>query len=194
MFQNLELCRVCLSASGCRNLHVCFDLQKELVLFLSDTVSVAAVYMTVQTRELNYDRHSMAVALREGDMVLVLVTAFEGRHKIQNQWKNREYVVEWQPYPNLLVYMVCARDGEGCSWTLHSNCLLPISNNLAWARDELIDQLNPVPHADSGLLANRPTESQLESQPGLLTKQYDLADLKLTELTTLYTMSDNSQA
>ena len=31
-----------------------------------------------------YVRHSRTVALREGDTVLVLVTAFKGRHKIQN--------------------------------------------------------------------------------------------------------------
>ena len=33
-------------------------------------------------------------------------------------------------YPNLPLYMVCPRDGEGHSWTLHRNYLLPISSNL----------------------------------------------------------------
>ena len=107
----------------------------------------------------NYDRHGRTVASREGDTVLVHVTAFKGRHKIQNQWESREYVVEWWPYPNLPVYMVCPRDGEGCSWTLHRNYLLPISNNLEQAGDEPIYQLTLVPPADSGLLANRLTES-----------------------------------
>ena len=32
----------------------------------------------------NYDGHSRAVALREGDTVLVCVTTFKGRYKIQN--------------------------------------------------------------------------------------------------------------
>ena len=41
----------------------------------------------------NYDRHSRAVDLREGDMVTVHVAAFKGRHKIQNQWENRDYVM-----------------------------------------------------------------------------------------------------
>ena len=59
--------------------------------------------------------------------MLVHVTAFKGWHKIQNRWENREYVVEWKPYPNLPVYVVCPRDGEGHSWTLHRNYLLPIS-------------------------------------------------------------------
>ena len=35
-------------------------------------------------------------------MVLVHVTAFKGRHKMQDRWENREYVVEKWPYPNIL--------------------------------------------------------------------------------------------
>ena len=49
---------------------------------------------------------------------------------MQDWWENREYVVEKQPYPNVPVYVVCPRDGEGHSWTLHRNYLLPISPNL----------------------------------------------------------------
>ena len=63
-------------------------------------------------------------------MVLVHVTAFKGHHKMQDQWENREYVVEKWSYPNVPVYVVCPRDGEGCSQTLHRNYLLPISPNL----------------------------------------------------------------
>ena len=47
MFQNLEQCRVYLSAHVYRNLPVCFDLLWEPVLFLSDTVSADAGYMAV---------------------------------------------------------------------------------------------------------------------------------------------------
>ena len=63
-------------------------------------------------------------------MVLVCVTAFKGHHKIQDQWEDREYAVEKWPYPNVPVYVVCLRDGEGCSQTLHRNYLLPISSNI----------------------------------------------------------------
>ena len=38
--------------------------------------------------------------------------------------------MEKQPYPNVPVYVVCLRDGEGHSQTLHRNYLLPISSNL----------------------------------------------------------------
>ena len=56
-----------------------------------------------------------AVALEVRDTVLVCITAFKGRHKMQDRWENREYVVEKWPYPNLPVYVVCPRDGEGHS-------------------------------------------------------------------------------
>ena len=78
---------------------------------------------------------------------LVFVTAFKDRLKIQCRRENREYVVEWQPYPNLPVYLVCPIDREGC--TLYRNYLLPISNNLeqgegayaAGEMDPVMDQL-----------------------------------------------------
>ena len=60
-------------------------------------------------------------------MVLVHVTTLKGRHKKQSWWENRKYVVEWQPYPNLPVYVVSPIDGQGCSCTIHRNYLLPIS-------------------------------------------------------------------
>ena len=49
---------------------------------------------------------------------------------MQDWWENREYVVEKWPYPNVPVYVVCPRDREGHSQTLHRNYLLPISPNL----------------------------------------------------------------
>ena len=73
---------------------------------------------------------SRAVALEVGDMVLVCVTTFKGHHKMQDRWENREYVVEKQPYPNLPVYVVCPRDGEGHGQTLHRNYFLSISSNM----------------------------------------------------------------
>ena len=63
-------------------------------------------------------------------MVPVHVTAFKGCHNIENQWENREYVVKRRPYPNVPVYVVHPRNGEGHSHTLHRNYLLPISPNL----------------------------------------------------------------
>ena len=70
------------------------------------------------------------MALEVGDTVLVHVTTFKGRQKMHDRWENREYVVKKWPYPDLPVYVVCPRDGEGCSRTLHRNYLLPISANM----------------------------------------------------------------
>ena len=78
----------------------------------------------------NYDKWGRAAALEVRDTVLVHVTTSKGCHKMQDWWENREYVVGKWPYPNVQVYVVCPRDGEGCSQTLHRNYLLPISPNL----------------------------------------------------------------
>ena len=102
-------------------------------------------------------------------MVLVCVTAFKGCHKIEDQWENKEYVVERQPYPNVPVYVVHPRDGEGCSQTLHRNYLLPISPNLEQAGDDMpvagIEQMRtsaPMPSIDS-----EPTEPELSGMAAL---------------------------
>ena len=65
------------------------------------------------------------------DMVLVCVTAFKGHHKMQDRWENREYVVEKQPYPNLPVYVVCPRDGEGAAKPYIGTICYP--STLTWA-------------------------------------------------------------
>lgn len=108
-----------------------------------------------QRLKCNYDKRSRAAALEVGDMVLVHVTAFKGHHKMENRWENREYVVEKWPYPNIPVYVVCPRDGEGCSWTLHRNYLLPISCNVGQDEADRSEErvknntsLTPVPSAD----------------------------------------------
>ena len=85
-----------------------------------------------------------------GDTVLVHVTTFKGRNKMQDRWENREYVVEKQPYPNLPVYVVYPRDGEGHSWTLHRNYLLPISSNMGQdetdgSEDRVKNNTSPTP-------------------------------------------------
>ena len=78
----------------------------------------------------NYNKKGRAAALEVRDTVSVHVTAFKGQHKMEDRWENREYFVEKWPYPDLPVYVVCPRDGEGHSWTLHRNYLLPISSNM----------------------------------------------------------------
>ena len=103
-----------------------------------------------QRHKHNYNRKSRAVALEVRDTVLVHVTAFKGHHKIQDRGENREYVVEKQPYPNLPVYVVCPRDGEGHGRTLHRNYLLPINSNMGQddadgAEERVKNNISPTP-------------------------------------------------
>ena len=123
-----------------------------------------------QTSKQNYNWHSKAVSLRPGDTVLVCVTTFKGRHKIQSWWENSEYVVEWQLYPNLLVYVVHPIDVEGCSHILNRYYLLPISSNLeqgecasSVGEEGPSDEPTLILHASDALLVNHLTESQPES-------------------------------
>ena len=113
-----------------------------------------------------------------GDVVLVCITTFKGRQKIQSRWVNREYVVKWQPYPNLPVYVVCPIDGGGCSHTLHRNYQLPINNNLEQEEGENLvegdgssDEPGPVPHENDALLTDSLTKSQLEGMPNSPSQQ-----------------------
>ena len=75
---------------------------------------------------------------------------------MQDRWENREYVVEKWPYPNIPVYVVCPRDGEGHSWTLHRNYLLPINSNMGQGKADESEErvknntsLTPVPSTDN---------------------------------------------
>ena len=121
--------------------------------------------------------------------------------KIKNQWENREYVVEWWAYPNLPVYVVHPRDGEGNSQTLHRNYLLSISNNLEQVGNEnLVAEVEPtdkptsVPPADNGLPADRLTESWPERLLSSPPNQHELVNQELTGLATSGMTSDYSQA
>ena len=109
-----------------------------------------------QRHKCNYDKRSRAAACKVGDMVLVHVTTFKCQHKMQDRWENREYVVEKQPYPNIPVYVVCPRDGEGHSQTLHRNYFLPINSNMeqdeadgSEGRVKNNTSPTPVPSADN---------------------------------------------
>ena len=126
-----------------------------------------------QCHKKNYDKQSREVALAVGDTVLVCVTVFKGCHKIQDTWENREYVVEEWPYPNVPVYLVCPRDGEGCSQTLHRNYLLPINSNIGQDKKDAsvagVENNNtstPVPSVDSELADVGPSGTVTPSTAG----------------------------
>ena len=64
-----------------------------------------------------------------GDLVLVKQNAWEGRHKIQDQWESREYQVVGQPTPGVPVYTVKSLAG-GKTKVLHRNLLLPLQGRI----------------------------------------------------------------
>ena len=140
------------------------------------------------------------MSLRMGDTVLVCVSAFKGRHKIQSRWENREYVGEWQPYPNLPVYLACPIDGEGHSHTLHRNYLLPISHNLEQEEcDNAVEgggnnEPTSVPHEEDVLPADCLTESLPEGRCHSPSKQCKRVDPEPTGLTSPDSMSEGLQA
>ena len=116
-----------------------------------------------QRHKQNYDKRGRAAALEVRDMVLVCVTTFKGHHKMQDRWENREYVVEKWPYPNIPVYVVCPRDVEGHSQTLHRNYLLPINSNMGQGEADESEErvknntsLTPAPSADNNVSQDSP--------------------------------------
>ena len=125
----------------------------------------------------NYNKCSRAVALEVGDTVLIHVTTFKGHHKIQDKLENREYAVEKQPYPKVPAYVVCPRDGEGCSWTLDRNYLVPISCNIG--QDEKDKPMAGVGNNNALTLA-----PPVDSEP---------ADARLSGMVTLSTAGGTPQ-
>jgi hypothetical protein len=63
---------------------------------------------------------------KSGDRVLVKILAFEGKHKLANQWEEI-YVVSAQPNPDVPVYILHSERDPSERRTLHRNYLLPIS-------------------------------------------------------------------
>ena len=82
-----------------------------------------------QCHKKNYDKWRKAAALEVGDMVLVCVTTLRAVTKSRTYGRIGNFV-EKLSYPNVPVYVVCPRDGEGCNCTLHRNYLLPINSNI----------------------------------------------------------------
>ena len=65
-------------------------------------------------------------------------------------------MVEKWPYPNIPVYVVCPREGEGHSQTLNRNYLLPINSNMGQSNADEFEErvrnntsLTPVPSAEN---------------------------------------------
>ncbi len=81
-----------------------------------------------------YDLKTKGSTLEPNDLVLVKVTAFKGKHKIQDKWEEEEHVVLSQPNVDIPVYEVQPVNG-GKIRILHRNLLLPLGIHLQPDRD-----------------------------------------------------------
>ena len=81
--------------------------------------------------KLRYDKKAQNITLYPGDLVLVRVVAFKGKHKIQNRWEDEEYVIVSQPNLDIPVYKVKPVTGQGRERTLHRNLLLPLGTSIS---------------------------------------------------------------
>ena len=79
-------------------------------------------------REL-YDQKCRGAEQEIGDLVLVKVTTWKGRHKMQDKWENEEYQMVGQPTPGVPVYTVKSVAG-GRTRVLHGNLLLPLQGRI----------------------------------------------------------------
>ena len=76
-----------------------------------------------------YDKSVKGPQLHENDLVLVKIVAHKGRHKLQDRWEPKEYVVIEQPIAGTPVYKVKSVNGYNVR-TLHRNLLLPLGVKL----------------------------------------------------------------
>ena len=76
----------------------------------------------------HYDFKTRGAKIEEGDRVLVKIVAFEGKHKIADNWEEDPYIVKRIPNPDIPVYTVRKENGQGKDRTLHRNLLLPIGH------------------------------------------------------------------
>ena len=80
----------------------------------------------IKRHKAHYNRNIRSSKLETGDLVLVHQQGFRGKHKIQDRWENKPYVVIDRPYPDMPVYKVQLEDGDGKPEVLHRNLLFPL--------------------------------------------------------------------
>ncbi|XP_052090378.1 uncharacterized protein LOC127727026 [Mytilus californianus] len=85
----------------------------------------------------NYDTRVKGATIKKGDLVLVKIVAFEGKHKLSDKWEQDPYVVLEQPNLDIPVFTVRKENGEGRKRNLHRNLLLPVGH--------LVEPTKPVP-------------------------------------------------
>ena len=101
----------------------------------------------------SYDKSVKGPQLHENDLVLVKIVAHKGRHKLQDRWEPKEYVVIEQPITGTPVYKVKPVNGDNVR-TLHRNLLLPLGV-----------KLEPDYESDDSILEEDSDEGEIISDP-----------------------------
>ena len=99
----------------------------------------------VQRTKQRYDRKAKFVLLEPNDVVLIMKLSHTGKHKIQNRWKDEEYIIVSWPNSATPVYIVHPVVGDK-QRTLHKNLLLPLGYKLNEVEDsdEEIEMVSSV--------------------------------------------------
>ena len=75
-----------------------------------------------------------------GHHVLIKKTAFKGKHKIQDHWKDNVYHVEGEPYSGLPVFRITAVTGGEKVIVFLQNWLFPSVGNIEWDPEDEVNQ------------------------------------------------------
>ena len=92
-----------------------------------------------------YDMKVRNAVIQQGDLVLVKIVAFDGKHKLSDKWEDEPYLVIGQPSVGIPFYKVQKQSGEGRIKTLHRNLLLPIQTGPHLTQPTNQDETRPTP-------------------------------------------------
>ena len=67
-----------------------------------------------------------------GDKVLLRCTAYKGKHKIQDHWKDTIYEVVEQPFENMPVFKIKSQGDDNRVKMVHLTTTLIRSSGLCW--------------------------------------------------------------
>ena len=78
----------------------------------------------------NYSHKTRCVQLGMGYLVLLKNSAFKGKHKIEDHWKDTIYLIEGHPYAGLPIFKISPVAGEGTVKVVHQNLFDPFGGNI----------------------------------------------------------------
>ena len=108
--------------------------------------------------------------MKPGDRVLVKILAHQGKHKIENKWEDRPYIIIKQPNEEIPVYSLQREDKSGKIRTLHRNVLLPIDSLLDKA-DDKSSQAKSLPKTTPRKLKPKPQPRKRTMQKKRINKE-----------------------